>query len=1018
LFFSGSSSVEDEELHKSKVDQVSIEDKKAECNDKVIKAKVEVKKPESIEKLSKSKIEEKKCENLEKVKSKVEVMTDETVVSSPLRKDSQNLTLNETVVELPKKQLIVPEILARQKSTEEKVYVHPITENVEKETMSVQAISTAVVESVASVEVEVPEKTEKDSKVVEEKAEASFNIAETPSSETPTPKLDNSDKQLLKKWRKQKKPIESANKEPENPESKTPVKDQSGKVVDLETEIEDASTTKEEEEFENMGYVSGDDATNYTDENYPKEVNPAIAKVAGHVLKVKETVATATVTPVDSTTPPLERKDDDPLTTAKPISAEKQASPVKETVVEKTVELSLPVEKDVEIVTQQEQQQDQDNINQIPTDIAPTEISEIVQEEETEISRPSCALENLPHQQQQHQQHMATTDSTSTNLGPSLGVYTPDSATNSVHSMHGGYSSQNEIGTGDSMHSNIMESPNSISSVEAVSIPQMPVQQQQQQQQQQQMQQQHHNQSSYVESLLSQQQPIKQSLVPPFAAYGAPGPHHQVPTPPSPSIAVANHHQQQQQQMSSPLMSAAPSPHQSHSIPSASPHSQHNMTSPHPQPSPLSSPHPMTISPAAHSPYATHVPQPSPQGLPSAQQQNAAVRQASRSPATHSVQHHQQQQQQQQNTAANQMHQFQQLQRNLWQNYNPMNVAAAMGMTQQAACHLNRQLAAANFQAGAGMFPPSAAAAGMFTPPNMSLAASGIASSVTSPGAQKQHPSSHATHHGAMAPQQNSFYGQMANHHPHQVSSGQNRSAAVSAGCIAKLQQLTNGLESTGVPTSSSSNQPSSSSQNNGGVATTSNRSASSKQAARNAAAEQAARNAAAEQAARNAAEQAARNAAAEQAARNAAAAEQAARNAALIPSGYAYPTSHQGQSGPTPPPPSHTPSAGAVPAGYYGRTDMGRSAATGHPGSGASSISANHLMQQYGQNAAHHHMLNYTAGYGFMNQFMYHAAAASDHQRNSAATPQPGTHGPAPPHPQHMYPGYPHLGYPTNYHR
>jgi hypothetical protein len=37
------------------------------------------------------------------------------------------------------------------------------------------------------------------------------------------------------------------------------------------------------------------------------------------------------------------------------------------------------------------------------------------------------------------------------------------------------------------------------------------------------------------------------------------------------------------------------------------------------------------------------------------------------------------------------MHQFQQLQRNLWQNYSPMNMAAAMGMTQQVSIFLMSQ---------------------------------------------------------------------------------------------------------------------------------------------------------------------------------------------------------------------------------------------------------------------------------------------------------------------------------------
>jgi len=43
------------------------------------------------------------------------------------------------------------------------------------------------------------------------------------------------------------------------------------------------------------------------------------------------------------------------------------------------------------------------------------------------------------------------------------------------------------------------------------------------------------------------------------------------------------------------------------------------------------------------------------------------------------------------NAAGNQ---FQTLQHNLWHSYNTANMAAAMGMSQQAACHLNPQLCA------------------------------------------------------------------------------------------------------------------------------------------------------------------------------------------------------------------------------------------------------------------------------------------------------------------------------------
>ena len=80
----------------------------------------------------------------------------------------------------------------------------------------------------------------------------------------------------------------------------------------------------------------------------------------------------------------------------------------------------------------------------------------------------------------QTQQDMITT---SGDLGPSLGVYTPESATNSVHSIHGGSfggtgngmvdPTGNGVQPGDGtsggtpVHTNnVMESPNSISSVD------------------------------------------------------------------------------------------------------------------------------------------------------------------------------------------------------------------------------------------------------------------------------------------------------------------------------------------------------------------------------------------------------------------------------------------------------------------------------------------------------------------------------------------------------------------------
>lgn len=270
---------------------------------------------------------------------------------------------------------------------------------------------------------------------------------------------------------------------------------------------------------------------------------------------------------------------------------------------------------------------------------------------------------------------------------------------------------------------------------------------------------------------------------------------------------------------------------------------------------------------------------------------------------------------------------------------------------------LNRHaaaVAAANFQAGsvAGMFPPSAA--GMFNTQNLNPAVA-MAAAVSNPS-QKQHSSSHHT------PQQPPFYGQFTPHHQSPVlpPMPQNRSP-----CLAKLQQLTNGLEP---PSSVGASASATSTTSSIGTSSSTNRGHSSKQSSRN----------------------------------------PPPVAPPILPSMYPYhPHHHQAANGtPTAP---HMAATQSPSAGYYGRApDMGRNpSATQHTAAGSS---ASHLMQ-YGQNP--HHMLNYP-GYGFMNQFMYHAAAASDHQRAAAvATPQPGAH-PTP----NMYAGYPQLGYPANYHR
>jgi hypothetical protein len=225
----------------------------------------------------------------------------------------------------------------------------------------------------------------------------------------------------------------------------------------------------------------------------------------------------------------------------------------------------------------------------------------------------------------------------SADLGPSLGVYTPDSATNSVNSMHGGTPGQQNNASGYSANnepgSNIMESPNSISSsvdmnqgsnqmmdqtggtpqhMTTHTTPQHQVNYDQQQQHlqvsQQQQQQQHQAMTPQQVSCHSPhtvQSPIMHLPVQsPITHLPVQSPitHLPVQSPITHLPAQSPHHQQQQ-------------PQQQHagSLPSQSPHSQHNMTSPHPQPSPhavnsaQTSPHPMSMQSTAmaHSPYNT-----------------------------------------------------------------------------------------------------------------------------------------------------------------------------------------------------------------------------------------------------------------------------------------------------------------------------------------------------------------------------------------------------------------------------
>ena len=451
------------------------------------------------------------------------------------------------------------------------------------------------------------------------------------------------------------------------------------KKVTSSKENSNAKTTITEDEFENMGYISGDEG--YADKSFQPPA-PIITQAASEeelepvVLEQQQNQPSET-----QTTNPVAEQLPTSLATSIEISNKGDDDKIEK-----------PIEQEAE---QQQQLQQSSEPQNSTTDVAeqlPTSHATSVPEYETpevdmDKSDNSTSQYNQNPQEQPEEEMMETSNDvssahtiqqssdnssvlvtqsaykqitqppqteplnssalTQSDLGPSLGVYTPESSTNSVHSIHGGSFSN---GLGDTtnatvntnvmespnatVNANVMESPNSISSVDlnASGTP-TAMQQVTQPQSMQQQQTQHYNPPSAEMSLqqqqqqhVHQQQQQQQSHVPQAS------PHNTM-TVPSPAASVASN--------------VHPA-----SLPSQSPHSQHNMTSPHPQPSPhQTSPHPMTISPAAHSPYQPQPPQPQPSPQPSVTPGLAQnTRQPARSP--HVQQHHSQQ-----------MHHFQQMSR-------------------------------------------------------------------------------------------------------------------------------------------------------------------------------------------------------------------------------------------------------------------------------------------------------------------------------------------------------------------
>ncbi|XP_059098251.1 histone acetyltransferase KAT6A-like isoform X2 [Tigriopus californicus] len=644
-----------------------------------------------------------------------------------------------------------------------------------------------------SNEEHLPSKTEK-KKILPEEPEAK----QEKEKESPDPKKAYIRRQAEQEELEKQKQVE----ETPTPKAKAPVeeapvaKKQKVSVEDAKEAVNGAEPRgeKDTELFENMGYVSGDDASNYSDDHFSKsDVHDKPLPAPKPVMKDEEDPPTSPSAAANKSPPVvlLSRN------VAEIVPVDEEPTPPKATTV---VETAQAVNK-VPIETESKIEQDkavfspsvQDEINALKS--VGHENPPVQAPESMDTSGSMILTSYNP------QQDCSKTADASANLfelsnkapgsqemGPSLGVYTPDSATNSVHSIHGSYSNSNDLPDG-SVH-NVMESPNSISSVDMNSqhgntmdgsASQQSLPQQQQQQQQQQMAPQHMSQSTH--STPQHQTNYDQS-----------GSHmgHMV------SVAAA----------------AAQSPHHPPSIPSQSPHSQH-MTSPHPQPSPhagsqQTSPHPMSITPGANSPYAA-VPQPSPQpGTPaptpnpsSSLGPNNAPRQATRSPAHPPSSAHANLQQ----SAAATQH-LQNMSR-FYGNY-PMH-HPAMGMHQSG--HLNHH---GNFQGMPPMFPHAGMFHGASAAANMGLAAmqhqqqqpqpqqTGGCPSSGSVSSQKRtdHVSSQrsaATASPSTAP--NSYYA--ANHTPAAPSSGptagSNQTRGGQAGSLAKLQQLTNGLDLPGL---------------------------------------------------------------------------------------------------------------------------------------------------------------------------------------------------------------------------
>lgn len=545
-----------------------------------------------------------------------------------------------------------------------------------------------------------------------------------------------------------------------SPEAKETGKDEASKL--------DEPVKKADADFENMGYVSGDDTSRYSDDHFkvvksvkaPKGVedeqsttteasvvqspkkNKAEAEVVSEAAKSPPVVLlsrnVAEIQPIETDEPskgvmvPEAAKKDGaseaPSTASAPASDKPEFSP--------SVQDELNALKPV---GGQEASKAVTNTNlgpdscQMSTEPSMTNVSSCMMEQQSmnQAALSGNAAMNVTGFNPQPNKSAMPDAPSQTNLmsshqqqemGPSMGVYTPDSATNSVHSIHGSYGNPGEMTEGSV--ANIMESPNSISSVDMNNANNS-----------------NHNNTGSSMDTSHLSQPQQQPQYDPMAS----------------SQAQSHHHQAQLQSPHMPQAAATQqSPHHPPSLPSQSPHSNHNMTSPHPQPSPhgatsnhsqQTSPHPMTIPPAANSPYAT-VPHPSPGSTPGVNPAPPQAKAVAQSPApTKSPQHHSQQ-----------------------------------AMASQHLHNMSRQ-----FYPNYGHYPPH----GNYQtiPPHMFPPAPFSAHNMALPGVPGQKRG--VDHHGQLpaTTQPQAYY---PNHGAH---ANQAAAARHHAGSLAKLQQLTNGLD-------------------------------------------------------------------------------------------------------------------------------------------------------------------------------------------------------------------------------